>query len=314
MPSVRAGRSVVFYARYALSVALLSALALLVDWQELFEAAAALSWAPIAAAGLVLMAQVGIGAWRATAFLRLAGSKANGWSVLQIYALSVLANAFLLNFVAGAITRVVLLRRQRVDVSVSVATIIAEKVVITVALGTLGVAAALLLPFAHESVTPSYWDAIPVLAAGVVAIAAAALTAPWWGRPLLRWLKGWPRSTVDQCLAILASPRAWAIGTLATLLSLFCAWAAYTILAEAVGIAAAGPRIALVLPIVSLVASLPISIGGWGVREFSFGALMLGFGVAGEQAILVPAVASLLAVVAALLTAALLSIFRRNAA
>ncbi|MCW5772204.1 MAG: flippase-like domain-containing protein [Rhodospirillaceae bacterium] len=309
-PVVRLGAGL--FVRYAISVAFLLGLGLLVDWRKLGAAASALSWGALGIAGGALILQVAIGAWRANAFLRFAGAKADGLAMAQIYALSILANAFLLNFVAGAIARVALLRRHQVGASVSVATIVAEKIIITACLGMLAVVGLLLLPFSRDSLMPNYWHATALLAVGSVAMAAAAGTSMWWGRPILKRLKGWSRTTVEQCLKVLGLREAWLVGSAATLLSLLCAWCAYSVLADAVGIHNAGPRIALVLPVVSVVASLPISIGGWGVREFSFTALMLGFGVIGEQAILVPAIASLLAVVAALVVATVVSIMRRN--
>ena len=289
--------------RFGISALILVGLGLLVDWRSLGVAARSISLTVLALCAAILVVQVLIGAWRANLFLHIAGSRTNPAPVFQAYALSVLANAFLLNFVAGAIARIFLLHRHQVSVSVSIATIVAEKVIVFVTLSGLAAVAALARISTVNRQIPSPREAMFLLGIGIVVIAITALTARIWGRFLLSLLQGGTRATLERCLSLLAARTAWLVGTGATLLSLLCAWAAYTLLARAMGIEDAGPMIALVLPLVSVIASLPISIGGWGVRELSFGALLYGFGVPTEKAILVTAIASLLGIVAAFVVA-----------
>jgi uncharacterized membrane protein YbhN (UPF0104 family) len=299
--------------RFALSAVLLIGLGVLVDWYSLGNAARSLSWSVLAICAAILLVQVLIGAWRANSFLRIAGSRPDTGFVVQAYALSVLANAFLLNFVAGAIARIVLLHRHQVSISVSVATIVAEKITILATLSGLAMIAAFVWFQMLDHEVPSFREAMLLIGAGIVVIVLMASTARTWSRLLLLLLRGWPRATVDQCLALLSAQTTWLVGAGATLLSLLCAWGTYTLLAGAMGIEDAGPMIALVLPLVSVIASLPISIGGWGVREVSFSALLYGFGVPAEKAILVTAIASLLGVVAAFVVAVAVFAGKRRA-
>ena len=299
--------------RFALSAALLIGLGFLVDWRSLGSAARSLSWSVLAIGAGILVVQVLIGAWRANSFLRMAGSRPDAGVVVQVYALSVLANAFLLNFVAGAIARIVLLHRHQVSVPVSVATVVAEKITILVTLCGLAIVAAFVWIYAIGQRLPSDRELMVLGAAGIAVVALMAATARVWGRPLLSMLWGWPRATLDICLALLSNKTTWFVGAGATLLSLLCAWGTYTLLARTMGIDGAGPMIALVLPLVSVIASLPISIGGWGVRELSFSALLYGFGIPAEKAILVTAIASLLGIVAAFVVAVAVFAGKRRA-
>lgn len=285
------------------STVLLLGLGLLIDWTRLGEAAGALSWSVLSLSAAILLIQVLIGAWRANLFLRMAGTTPDSGYVVQAYALGVLANALLINFVAGAIARIVLLHRHRVSVSVSIAVIVAEKITILATLLGLAVVAAWIWVRSMDYQVPSMRDAMLLIGAGLVVIGVFAATARRWGRLVRSILRGWPRATVDHCLALLASRPIWLVGVGTTLLSLVCAWGAYTLLAQAMGIEGAGAMIALALPIVSVIASLPISIGGWGVREVSFSALLYGVGVPAEKSVLVTAIASLLGIAAALAVA-----------
>jgi hypothetical protein len=299
--------------RFTISALVLGSLAFFVDWRSLGEAARSVSWHVIGLCSAVLLLQVLIGAWRANLFLRIAGSRPDAAFVVQAYALSVVANTLLLNFVAGAIARIVLLQRQQVAVSLSVAAIFAEKLIILVTLGGLGVVAAYVWIETVNHEPPSLRDALVVFGVGTLMIVAGAFSVLAWGHFFVSLLRGWSRVTADQFLALISGGKTWLMGIGATLLSLLCAWAAYVLLARAVGISNAAPIIALVVPLVSLVASLPISLGGWGVRELSFSVLLLGFGVAPEKAVLVTGIASLLALVAAVVVAMAIFGWKRRA-
>lgn len=226
--------------RFALSALLLIGLGVLVDWRGVVDAARALSWSVLAICAAILLVQVLVGAWRANAFLRIAGSRPDAGFVVQAYAMSVLANAFLLNFVAGALARTALLRRHRVSVSVSVATIVAEKITVLLTLSGLAVIAALVWIQALDHQAPSLREAAVLIGAGIAAIALMAAAARVWSGPLLSLLPGQPRATVERCLALLSARTTWLVGAGATLLSLLCAWGTYTLLARAMGIEGAG--------------------------------------------------------------------------
>lgn len=124
------------------------------------------------------------------------------------------------------------------------------------------------------------------------AIAAAAAVVALWLMPALTWAlaKRWPRLHAMHELAAIfrftALSRAGALG-----LALSCIVVALTVNAAmlfgrgfGVGLA---PSVAyLVVPVAILFSSLPISIGGWGVREASLSYGLMLFGTAPDDAAL----------------------------
>ncbi|PZO84025.1 MAG: hypothetical protein DI626_08615 [Micavibrio aeruginosavorus] len=94
-------------------------------------------------------------------------------------------------------------------------------------------------------------------------------------------LKGKMRYCVRYAKILLRSPIRLARIVLVSLIAQICFFLSILSLTSAYGIELSFDKIMSVLPLITLVSSLPVSIGGWGVRE---GAFVYGYGLLGIKA------------------------------
>jgi uncharacterized membrane protein YbhN (UPF0104 family) len=120
-------------------------------------------------------------------------------------------------------------------------------------------------------------SALPLLALGGVVITVLLIDrVPLVSRMLARWTTV-PSEMLDRIRGALFSSAGAAAVLLAVVVQLLSV-AALIMVARGLGVAIAFADGLIVLPAALLVASLPISINGWGVRE---GAIVFGFGLLG---------------------------------
>jgi uncharacterized protein (TIRG00374 family) len=252
------------------------------------------------AVGLVVLALIA-GAWRWHALLYRAGVPLGVGRLARIYAVSTFSSSFLPTTAGGDVTRALLVTRgpdlRRVAVSI----------VVDRAGGLAGLIGIAWLALALEpGHVPSHTDAILVWTtlalalAGVLVVAATLRGGPAVRRVLPDRLLTMARDARDVLRAYGRSPAL--LGLWLALSILYQALIAFQLvmLGRAIDVELSFATAAVALTFVTLVTLVPISIGGFGVREGSYVVLLGGVSIAASDATLISVLS-----VAALLVASL---------
>ena len=269
-------------AKTLLSAVVLSVVVRHVDPAGLGRGLAAASPSGLAVAGAAFLAIPLLGGLRWWASLRGIGQKARLGPLSAIFS-TVAVVAQLLPSVAADGVRVWLAVRRGHDLAATVQSVFLERVFMVLALLVLALAAAPLLAARTGEAGP-LWVCAALLLAGLAGL-AALMTADKIGRGLSR-LRPW-RAVAAAAPAVrsLVLSR-WGAGlALSSVVSnLNFALAAF-LLGRALGLPATAADFLALMPAVTLATTLPISFGGWGVREGMFVVLLGHVGVAPGEAL-----------------------------
>jgi uncharacterized protein (TIRG00374 family) len=274
----------------AVSLALLAALIIIVDWTQLREAAGALSFGAILLVALCCLgAQVAqVPRWRALlAMLGVTESWARSWH-------SVFAGLFLTTFLPGTLgsdgLRVVLLTKACGRASAAIGAVAYERLMQLALYVLLAVLAALLpMPWLQP------WWRVLIVAAGAVGIALLVLVLYWLGRRsaesdvarggLLRtaWrLFATVLVEIGRMQTRMRRHRAAALSfwasSIANLVLIVAIW---QLILSDIGDAVGLPAVMLACAAAAIASSAPISLGGIGIYEATVVALL---GLAGAPA------------------------------
>jgi uncharacterized protein (TIRG00374 family) len=253
-------------AKVAATLLIFGYVAYTVDLSAAWKQAATQSLPMVVLAGLILMAQAGLGGIRWFIILRTLGAGSSLWETLRLFYISIFFNSFVWSGLGGDLVRTWLSYRSNVSVRTSITSVLLDRVAALVAVALLVL---LTTPVLLSRVGLSISMLVPAFlsALGLIGI----LIAAQFDRLPARWLEIRPL----RLLGDLGS----AVRTVFLRPAVACPLAGVAIvgqiaLAAATYALAVGLRldisllecIALMQP-VALLANLPISIGGWGVRE-----------------------------------------------
>jgi hypothetical protein len=300
----RGGRRVL---QIALSVGLLCVAASRINAGRLWDASHSVSALPLALCLALGTAQVIVTSWRWHLMLSAVGVRQHALRTFSINLASLVSNALLVNVVAGAITRVYLLRKLSVPSQAALATTIVEKLLTTATLVLMTGTGLWALDLPVAARLPEHVSSLAV--ACIAVVTAAALLVAWVPRA-----RPW-RSRVGSYLATIwlvtgtfltnggAVVVAFGLTALSQVLLLLIGGTATVTLWPAVPLL----QILMILPATILLAGLPISVGGLGVREVSLIVVLGQLGVPAEVALLV-SLAILISTLGGIVLAALLLI------
>lgn len=275
------------WVRTGITLLLLALVASGLDWSEM--GAALREGEPLdflLAVGLVVLALVA-GAWRWHALLYRAGVPVGVGRLARIYAVSTFSAWFLPTTAGGDVTRALLVTRgpelRRVAVSI----------VVDRAGGLAGMIAIAWLAFALEpSGVPDEADAILIWSTAVLLLAGLVVAvALRRGSALRRFvperLLAMARDSRDVLRDYGRSPTL--LGTWLALSILYQGLIAFqlVVLGRAIDVELSFAMAAVALTVVTLVTLVPISIGGFGVREGSYVVLLGGVSIAASDATLI---------------------------
>lgn len=276
------------WVRSAVTLALLAIVGSQLDWSQI--ATSLRDGQPLDflfAVGLVVLA-LGAGAWRWHALLDGAGVPVGVSRLARIYAVSTFSASFLPTTAGGDVTRALLVTRgpalRRVAVSI----------VVDRAGGLAGMIGIAWLALALEpGRVPGHADAILLWTTVVLAIAGASVAAvAFRGGSRLRRLVpdkllSMARDTRDVMRSYGRSPSL--LGLWLALSILYQGLIAFQLvmLGRAIDVELSFATAAIALTVVTLVTLLPISIGGFGVREGSYVVLLGGVSIAASDATLI---------------------------
>jgi uncharacterized protein (TIRG00374 family) len=238
-------------------------------------------------ASLVLIFQVIVASYRWLKFLRLAGFSPPASQCIQSFAVSSLVNSVLPGGVGGDITRMWITARNGASRGVAMYTVLVDRIFTLVGLGLLVTITLLLSLSWLTEMSKIDWFALALgisLLGGFIVLTLIAplvnhfkISIVFFLSPIIRL-----SSSVSH---ILQHPR-----QLILLLSIIML--GHLMLISTVAILAYGLQIALPLsaifvgiPVVLLFSSIPITPGGWGIRESTMVLVLSQFQVAGEAAL-----------------------------
>lgn len=268
--------------RVAVSAAVLAALAIVLPWDLVVDAATRLSW-PVWGGVLALFLlghRIGVEKWR----MLVGASGGVGLSTgtaTRAYAAGLFANLFLPTIVGGDVLRAVLAARATGRGEPVVLAGIADRIADVAALALLlGAGAAGAGLGATGGTLPNGGGLLLALLAG--GILAAGIAARLLARPLTAW-PARVRRRIGRGLVALRRLRArpgraaLAVGLALGIQGGFVLLNAW--IGRAVGIDAPLAVWFLVWPLAKIVAMVPISLGGLGVRDATLGGLLAAWGV-----------------------------------
>lgn len=274
-----------FWIRLAVSAGLLAAVLVRIDLPEAAERLAdGRWWLFVAATGLFLVAFV-VGAVRWHLFLVAAAVPASARSTGEAYFAGVFANSVLPTNVGGDVVRAVLAGAPGTR-SRAAATVIVDRVTV------LGCALVLGWAVAIATMPPrALFVALAASAGFYAALIAVPIVGGVAGKRVRHRLPARLQAVGEEGIraarACLSTRRTWisttALGLAYEGLTVVALWLA----ARSVDVDVSVSAMAVILPPMLLLAALPISIGGFGVREISYVALLDPFGVSATEATLV---------------------------
>lgn len=269
-------------AKVALAIGLMAWVAYSVDLRRAFGMMSTLAPASVVVAIAALAAQSLLSAWRWSLVSAIAGPPLPLAPALNLFMVSLFYNQALPSTVPGDAARVVGAAKCGLGIGQATLGVILDRVLTLLGL--------LLLALVGQAVLKTAWQAdigIPFFFEATALSVVALLVLPCLGLlapGLVGRVAGGRAAEVSRATArLLKRPRTPMLLGLTFVIHGFSILAAYA-LAEGMGLALGPAEIAMVLPAVLLVAQIPISVGGWGVREGGMVLALAAFGIGATDA------------------------------
>lgn len=272
------------------SLSLLGYILAQLDWDSLLSRSADITWWGLPVAVAVMLCNYGLGTLRWALLLRNHHPEYRVAALFRPFMIGAFFNNVLPSSTGGDLVRSYYIYRYERNAVSALSPIITERVLGLVVLLAITVTS-ITLAGAEAVVTRALWLPLNLfLAAGIVGLVIIAIPASYW--PLHRLLERLARFRVAALLlrigeathGYLRRPALIAgvvmLSVVAQLLVVLC----YQLLALAMGITIPFGTLLVVTTIAMITASLPITVGGMGVREITVVALMVRFGVETSEA------------------------------
>jgi glycosyltransferase 2 family protein len=263
-----------FPVRLLVTAALLTAIALTVDWEQVGDRLADGSVGWFAGAVAVLVLALGFGAVRWHLLLRSSGLKVSAWQTGRAYAIGLFANNFLPTSFGGDAARGFLVARGGTALVRALTSVLVDRgsaiaCLIAIGIGAFAVASA-------EVPDDLGWllVVVGVLAAAAVALVPVLARARRLRALLPQRLRPHAREVRDTVLAYGRDRRLVASVAVLGLAYQALTVASLAMVARAIELDLSFALAAVVLPLVLVVTLIPISIAGFGVREGGFVVLL----------------------------------------
>lgn len=200
-------------------------------------------------------------------------------AALSIYGAGTIANLFLVTSIAGMSVRAALLVRGGAGMPGALASLAAERLAAIAGLALCGGAG---LVFALPLLQGEFGD-LPV--SRLLALASASLVVVILGALLARYKFAALREFFHQVWRVFSSFSAFLFLTAASSGVILLGFAGMALLAGGMGLDISPVFFISVMPAIAFVSALPISVGGWGVREGMMVAGLAMFSVPAEAAV-----------------------------
>jgi uncharacterized protein (TIRG00374 family) len=287
-------------ARILITAALLAAVGLSIDWDAVGEALSDASWGWFVAGIVLLFASFLVASERWRMLLVVAEIRTSPTVTFRAYLAGAFANNLLPTGFGGDALRAWLVAGSRLLLARSLTSVVVDRATALgcgVALAWIGVA---IDPSALESAQLIPLVVISIAGLAVLAGTVSALKHGRLARRLPERIRPWLTQAADTLRSYLADSgllvRVVVLGLVFQAVIVLATWA----IAETLGLDLSVALLAVVIPLVLIATALPISIGGFGVREGSFVALLADAGVSSADATLLSLLSAAAMVIASL--------------
>lgn len=217
-------------------------------------------------------------------------------NALQITFAALIANFLFLTSISGLAVRIALTIRQNVSVLFSISASLIDRLMTVFALIIL---AAIFMPFSSTYIGTEIIVISGILLATILMllIGLFSLSKTKYGALLQSSRKN--GATIKYIQSVFSNPKIFGSITVISLIAQLSYFTTIYILVQSLDIDITIIQLLTVLPMIALIASLPIGIGGWGIRE---GAFIYGLGLLNvqlEQAVLISVQIGLLGLISA---------------
>lgn len=282
--------------RAAVTAALLVAVFTRIDWATITERVQNGNLLMGVIAVLFIDAALLVGAWRWGRLLQVANVSIPTRDTVRIYVVTSFANAFLPTSIGGDVARPWMVSRRGPMLTRAIATVLIERLVALVALLALAWVGFVLEP---TSVSTGARSALLVASLGLAIAVAVIGLRPRLVAGLVRTITPARFSaSLNELSGVARNLRRSRANVAAVLLMSVAFQALVTMqlvfLGRMIGVNLSFALAAVALALVTLAMLLPVSIGGFGVREGSYVVILAGGGISHTDAVLI----SLLSVVA----------------
>jgi hypothetical protein len=250
----------------AISLVLIVLVLRKLDFAAIWERSRQLSGALVLSVVLMFVVQTYVAAWRWWVILRHHHLGVRLATAVRICLIGAFFNQLLPSSIGGDVARAWYVYRNGSSKRIAVISVLSDRIYGMVMLACLGIIFFPILVYFSVSSTAL------IVVAAVIMAASAALIAAFWLDRLPGWARRWAfirhlGALSEATRAVTADRRA-----VAPLLGLSLLVHAITILAVVVLLGAIAPHLNLLLcaalvPVIMLMAMVPVSIAGWGVRE-----------------------------------------------
>lgn len=255
------------------------------------------------------LAQIFLTSWRWQYLLKIVGVTLPLRLIIRTNVVGIISNIVLLNVIGGLTARAGILAQKGVEIHSVLSTSVLERLVIVIVLSIMSLGGLIYLGLGFHI----YSNIAFRVVAGAVLIVAVALLVANYGIPLLGdrliWLKVQLVSTWLEIRAQALNGRAMAVTLGLTTVSQVLLVVVGMAVAYSTDVTISLWECALILPLVALFSSLPISIGGLGLREASAVVLLGTLGISSEQALMISVLISIITLIAACLSFAIDMLF-----
>lgn len=287
--------------KYGISFVLVAALLIRADISSMFANLGHVALGALAITFCLAVSQVFITTARWYMLLRAMNIAVPLRDAMEVNVLGILANTLLVNVVGGVATRMTLLAGMGVPSTKTLASIVIERILILFVLVMMSVLGLFWVrwPMEFRALLPLELllaGAGVLVLVGFVAFQSGLLRN--WAVHAVAYLRRMLLELQDIVSHRLTLGSAFAL----TVLNQAVLVTMGIVVAKAVGIQVPTFDLLMLLPTVSLLSSLPISAGGFGVREVSLVVALSAFGVPTEQALLMSIILGILSLLGAVVT------------
>ena len=279
-------RSFSFLAKVSFSLLLLGAVLVRIDFHKLPAYFADVSPGMLALALLLAMLQVPATSLRWHLLLITVGVRLPVRTTLEVNIISIFANSVLVNVVGGIVTRVAFLMDHNVSAHSILSTTLLERIIIAIVLGAMAFAGLWM-----SGIYP-HVDGRMLLRMtgfgllGLMAITVAAYAMSKKFRTAVDKANAVILHTLSDLRTIIVDWQGLVIAFVLTLISQLMLVGVGVLVGHVMHVTVPLWQMALVLPGVALISSLPIGLGGVGLREISMVTVLGALGVSAEQSLI----------------------------
>ncbi len=268
----------------------------------------------LAFAALCVLCQVALGGarWRyiLVSLSEMGKAVISTWNAVRLYYISVFFSSCLPGTVGGDVVRIWITKSDHIPLSLSVNSIILDRLI---ALAALAVIVFAMLPMLAEVIGFNFWLVY-------VAIAVALMVAVWLLRRIKRFFEPYKHIKLVHfglyfigCLRQMVRSSGTGFNALVFAIAahIFSCASTY-IIAKGMGVPLSFLHCMMFVPLVMLITTLPISIGGWGVREVSMVWFLGLVGIENSDAVAISLQTGLVAMLVSLPGSLLWLLHKRN--